>query len=158
MSITLKTGIAIGVATFLWTLVMGVTGWYLDPVLLNLFFLVVLFEMALLAWGLRQTAATQTYGRQVLTGTAMAAVAAPIIFIGSLIFTMILFPNYFTDIREVSRQMLQQQGASPEVIQQQVDAASAAGTPLINAVTGAIATIVTGAIASAAIAVFFRKR
>ena len=88
----------------------------------------------------------------------MAAVAAPIIFVGSMIFTTVIFPNYFTDIREVSRQMLQQQGLAPDAIQQQLDAADAVGTPLVNAATGAIATIVTGAIASAVIAVFARKR
>lgn len=158
MSITVKTGVAIGVVTVAWTLVMGVTGWYLHPTLLSLFFLVVVYEIALLYWGLRQTAATQGYGKQVVTGTTMAAIAAPIIFVGSLVFTTVLFPNYFTDILNVQQQMLQQQGLPADEIQRQLEAAKATQTPVINAATGAVATVVTGALASALIAIGVRRK
>jgi hypothetical protein len=158
MSISMKTGVAIGVVTIVWMLVMGVTGWYLHPTLAALFFLVVIFEVGLLYWGLRQTASTQAYGKQVMTGTTMAAIAAPIIFVGSLVFTSVLFPTYFTDIREMQRQILQQEGVPADEIQRQVDAAMAMQTPLINAATGAIATIITGAIASALIAIGVRRK
>jgi hypothetical protein len=158
MSITVKTGVAIGVVTFVWTLVMGGTGWYLHPTLAMLFFLVVIFEIGLLYWGLRQTGTTQGYGQQVVTGTAMAAFAAPIVFAGSMIFTSLLFPSYFTDLRDVQRQLLQQQGLPPDEIQRQVEAAMAMQTPVVNAATGAIATIVTGALASALIAIGVRRK
>jgi hypothetical protein len=137
---------------------MGVTGWYLDPTLAALFFLVVIFEIALLYWGLRQAAPTRGYGQQVITGTTMAAIAAPIIFVGSMIFTTVLFPSYFADIREVQRQMLQQQGLAAEEVQRQLEAAMATQTPVLNAATGAIATIITGAIASALIAIGVRRK
>jgi len=47
----------------LWTLVMGVTGWYKHPVLLNMFWVVVLIEIGVLVWGLRQTAARSATAR-----------------------------------------------------------------------------------------------
>ncbi|MCU0256085.1 MAG: DUF4199 domain-containing protein [Vicinamibacterales bacterium] len=158
MSPTVKTGLAIGIVTFLWTLVMGVTGWYKDPAMVPAFFLVIVFEVLLLYWGLKQTAATNGYGAQVVAGTMMAVVAAVVIAAGSYLFTTVLFPNYFDDLRDMQTQMLKAQGVAEAEIARQVEAAMQMQTPVINAVTGAIGTIVTGAIASALIAIGVRRK
>lgn len=158
MSPTLKTGIAIGIVTFLWTLVMGVTGWYKDPAMVSVFFLVIVFEVLLLFWGLRHTAATNGYGQQVAAGTMMAAVAAPIIFAGSMLFTTVLFPSYFTDLQAMQTQMLTAQGLPADEVKRQVEATMQMQTPVANALTGAVATVITGAIASVLLAVGLRKK
>ena len=62
-NVTVKSGIWLGVLCVLWTLVMGVTGWYKHPVLLNMFWVVVLIEIGVLVWGLRQTAARSATAR-----------------------------------------------------------------------------------------------
>jgi hypothetical protein len=148
----------IGGATILWTFVMGATGWYKDPALVNVFFLVVLFEIALLWWGLRQTAATNGYGGQVAAGTTMAAIGAVLVFGGSLLFTTVFFPNYFAELRAVQEQLLRQQGLGAADIQSQIMAQQRFQTPVWNAVLGVIGTIVTGAVVSAVLAVFVRRR
>src|SRR4051812_6875371 len=51
----LKAGILLGALTVGWTLVMGVTGWYKHPTLLNLFWVVIPLEIAVLVWALRRT-------------------------------------------------------------------------------------------------------
>jgi hypothetical protein len=158
MSPTLTTGIAIGIATFLWTLVMGVTGWYKDPAMVPVFFLVIVFEVLLLVWGLRQTAATNGYGQQVVTGTMMAVVAAPIIFAGSMLFTTVFFPSYFTELQQMQTKMLAEQGLSADEVKRQVEATMQMQTPVANALTGAVATVITGAIASALLAISLRKK
>lgn len=158
MTPTVKTGLAIGVVTFLWTLVMGFTGWYKDPAMVPVFFFVIVFEVLLLFWGLRQTAPANGYGRQVLTGTLMATVAAVIVFIGSYVFTTVLFPNYFTDLREMQVTLLRQSQVPEEDIARQVEQAMAMQTPVVNALAGAVGTIVTGAIASALIALGVRRK
>ena len=158
MNQTLKTGLWIGALCVAWTFVMGFTGWYKDPALVNAFFLVILVEVALLVVGLRKTAATQGYGRQVLTGTLMAVVAAAIIFCGSLLFTTVAFPSYFQDVRAAQEEMLRAAGKTPAEIEAAVQAASAGQTPLANALAGVVGTVVTGLVASAVIAAFFRKR
>jgi len=158
MNQTLKTGLWIGALCVAWTFVMGVTGWYKDPALVNAFFLVILLEVALLVVGLRKTAATQGYGRQVLTGTLMAVVAAAIIFCGSLLFTTVAFPSYFQDVRAAQEEMLRAAGKTPAEIEAAVQAASAGQTPLANALAGVVGTVVTGLVASLVIAAFFRKR
>ena len=158
MSQTLRTGLWIGALCVAWTFVMGFTGWYKDPALVNAFFLVILVEVALLVVGLRKTAATQGYGRQVLTGTLMAVVAAAIIFCGSLLFTTVAFPSYFQDVRAAQEEMLRAAGKTPAEIEAAVQAASAGQTPLANALAGVVGTVVTGLVASLVIAAFFRKR
>src|ERR671915_102189 len=101
MNPVLGTGVVIGVLCGVWMLVMGFTGWYKDPAMLNVFFLVIVIEVAGLVWGLRRTAAEgRTYGGQIVAGTMMAVVAGVIIIVFSVIFTTILFPSYFTDLQE----------------------------------------------------------
>jgi len=154
----LKNGILLGVLVVVWTFVMGFTGWYKHPTLNLLFFLVILIEVWVLLSGLRETAPTGSYGQQVMTGTLIAALGAIIIFVGSYVFTTVAFPTYFTDIEQVQREMLQAQGLAPAEIEAQVKAAEAMQTPFMNAATGAVATIITGLIASLLIAVRVRKR
>ncbi len=158
MTPTVKTGLAIGIATFLWTLLMGYTGWYKDPAMVPVFFFVIVFEVVLLYWGLRQTAGVNGYGRQVLAGTGMAVVAAVIIAIGSYVFTTVLFPTYFADLREMQVALLRQQQVPEEDIARQVEQAMAMETPVVNALTGAVGTIVTGVVASALLAISVRRK
>jgi hypothetical protein len=158
MSVTVKTGVLIGVLCALWTYVMGFTGWFKDPMLQAAFFLVILIEVALLLWGLRQTAATNTYGRQVVTGTTMAAVGAAIIFVNSLLFTMVVFPGYFEDIAQAYRQVLTDQGKSEAEITEALAQQASVQTPFVQAMSGAVGTIVTGLVASLLIAIRYRRR
>lgn len=151
----LSAGLLIGLACGAWMFVMGFTGWYLDPAKLNRFFLVIVFEVAGLVWGLRKTAAEgRTYSGQVVAGTGMAIVAGLVIFCCSLLFTTVAFPNYLSDINEMSRQMLLQQGMPPEEVQRSLDAN--ASSPAMNALSGFIGTFMTGVVASAVISLWIK--
>lgn len=158
MGIITRTGAWIGLITVAWTFVMGLTGWYKDPVLLNAFFLVVLVEIALIWWGLRQTARTNSYAEQVMAGTSMALVAAAIIFVGSYLFTTVFFPDYFDQLRAAQEQLLRQQGVPEADIQTQLAAGQPFATPLWNALFGVIGTVVTGLVTSLVLGSFLRRR
>lgn len=158
MSPTLRTGLLIGVAVVAWTFLMGVTRWYLHPTLLNLFWMVIPIQVVLLVFGLRSTAATNGYGRQVLSGTLASVLAALLIFCGSILFTTVAFPNYFEEIRAVQAEMLTRAGKGPEEIRAQVEAMVSTQTPFLQALFGAIGTIGTGLVSSLVIAAFARKR
>jgi hypothetical protein len=159
MKPTMKAGLVLGILVFLWTLLMGVTGWYKDPVLLNLFFVVVLIEIGVLVWGLRLTAAGgRSYGGQVAAGTMISVFGAVLIFFGSLLFTVVLYPNYFEEVREAGRQALAAQGMSEAEITAALDAEAAMQTPFMQAIIGAIMTVVTGVVVSAILALFIRKK
>ena len=158
MNQILKTGLWIGVLVVAWTFVMGLTGWYKDPKLMVLFFLVILVEVVLLVLGLRKTAAFQGYGRQVVTGTLMAVVAAVIIFCGSLLFTTVAFPSYFDDLRAMQETTLRAQGKSEQEIAAALEAGAATRRPLVNALGGVAGTVGTGLVASLIIALFQRRK
>jgi hypothetical protein len=155
----LAAGVLIGVLCGAWTLVMGITGWYKDPVMLNAFFLVIALEIGGLIWGLRKTAAEgRTYGGQIVAGTMMTVIAGVIIMVFSLLFTMVLFPNYFTELQDAYRQILRQQGKSDAEIAEAVRRSMAGATPMGQAVQGFVGTFLTGILASAVIAIFARAR
>ena len=95
----------------------------------------ILLEVAGLIWGLRQTAREgRTYNQQVVAGTMMAVIAGVVIIVSSLVFTMIVFP----DAMDVMR------------------ANDPSATPMSGALNGFICTLVTGILASAAIAIRVR--
>ena len=159
MNPILSTGVLIGLLCTAWTLVMGYTGWYKDPSLANLFFLVIPLEIAGLIWGLRKTARDgRTYGGQILAGTMMAVVAGVIIIGSSLLFTTVLFPSYAQDLEHTYRETLQRHGQTETEITAAVQANAASLTPMAQAMSGFIGTLVTGILASAAIGFFVRKR
>jgi hypothetical protein len=157
MNPILSAGVLIGVLCGVWMFVMGFTGWYRDPALLNLFFLVILIELGGLYRGLRQTAAQgRGYGPQVLAGTAMALVGGVIVFGSSLLFTTVAFPGYFQELEALRRQQLEAGGMSAADIEAAIQATAAMSTPVINALIGFIATILTGILGSAIIATFVK--
>jgi hypothetical protein len=157
MNPILSAGVLIGVLCGLWTFVMGFTGWYRDPVMLNLFFVVILIELGGLYWGLRQTAAQgRTYGPQLLAGTMMAAIAGVIVIGSSLLFTTVAFPDYFQELEAMQRQMLAAGGSTAEEVEAAVQAQAVMQTPIANALAGFIGTLVTGFIGSAIIAAFVK--
>jgi Protein of unknown function (DUF4199) len=159
MNPILSTGIMIGVLCSLWTMVMGYSGLYKDPSLANLFFLVILIEIAGLVWGLRQTAREgRGYGGQILAGTMMAIVAGVIIIGSSLLFTTVLFPNYSQELEHMYRTTLQQQGKGEAEIAAAVQANAASWTPMSQAMSGFLGTLVTGILGSAVIGYFVRGK
>lgn len=143
-------GVVLGLGIVGWTFAMGFLGWYRDPEKAGLFMLVFPFEIAVVITSLRAYRAEHTYGQQVLTGTMLGAIGGAFAFCGSLLFTMVAFPSYFDEIR----QLMLEQGVS----QAEIDASEWQRTSFGNAIAGAIGTFVTGVVVSAIVAIFARKK
>jgi hypothetical protein len=159
MNPILSAGLIIGVLCAVWTFVMGFTGWYKDPQMLNAFFLVIPIEIVGLIWGLRKTAAQgRTYGGQIVAGTLMAVIAGVVIICASLLFTTVAFPDYFTELEKAQRQILAAQGRTPAEIEEAVRGNAAASTPMGQAMAGFIGTLVTGILGAALIGLFVRRK
>jgi hypothetical protein len=154
----IRAGLLLGVLVTVWQFVIGFTGWYKDPVLLNLFFLVIPLEIGILLWSLRGTAPVSTYGRQVANGLVLSLVASAIIVCGSLVFTTVAFPNYFEELRASQAEMMKTQGLSEADIKAQFAAAAALQTPVANALSGVAGTVATAVVVSAVAAIFWRKK
>ena len=158
MNPILSAGLLIGLLCSVWTFVMGFTGWYKDPALANVFFVVIAIEIGGLIWGLRKTARQgRAYGGQILAGAMMAIVAGVIIIASSLVFTTIVFPNSL-EVEQMYRARLQQQGKSESEITAAIEGTAASRTPMAQAESGFVGTFVTGIVASAVIAIVVRRR
>lgn len=154
-----KHGILLGVLVAAWTYVMGFTGWYKDPALQSLFWVVILIEVFVLLSALRATASQgATYGTQIGAGLAVASVAGVIIFVNSFLFTGVVFPRYFDEIRTLGGQVMRQQGMSEEAVTEQLRKTAGMYTPFSTALQGFIGTVVTGMIVSLIAAIWIRGK
>jgi hypothetical protein len=159
MKLTWTAGILIGVLCGLWELLMGITGWYKDPTMMSLFWVVIVIQISCLVWGLRGTAAAgKQFWAQVGHGTLMSLIGGVIIFFVSLLFTTILFPNYFSDMRSVQEEILKKAGKTQTEITATLDKNAAMATPLMNALSGFTGTVVTGFVCSLVIGAFVRNK
>lgn len=159
MNVIVKGGLLIGILCAVWMYVVGFTGWYKDPPMVAMFYLVILIEFGVLVWGLRQTAAQgRTYGGQVGAGTMMAVIGGVIIIVASFLFTTVAFPNYFEELRAMQTEMFRAEGKSDAEINAMLDMAAPMQTPTMNALMGFVYTVVTGLVGSLIIGAFFRKK
>jgi hypothetical protein len=161
MNPILSAGLLIGVLCSVWIFVMGFTGWYKDPALGNVLFVVVAIaiEIGGLIWGLRKTARQgRAYGGQIVAGAMMAIVAGVIIIASSLVFTTVVFPNSIAEVEQMYRTKLRQQGRSESEITAAIQGTAASRTPMAQAENGLVGTFLTGIVASAVIAIFVRRR
>ncbi len=154
MKSILKAGLATGILCAVWEIIMASTGWITKPNLMGLFYLVVLIQIAVLMWGLKQGCGENSYGRQVLAGTGISVLAGIFLFGFSLLLTTVMFPDLMAEMKFVQTQMLRQSGRT-EI---EIAAAMRLQTPLIQALQGFIGTVLTGLLASLGLAVFLRKK
>ena len=158
MNSTVKAGLILGVAAEVWVYFMGLAGWYTDPVLMNLFWVVILIHIGVLVWALRLTREQKSYGQQVGAGTLISVIGSAIIFFGSILFTAVVFPNYFAEVRAAGESVMREQGMAEADIMAQLDAMAVMQTTFMQALSGCIGTIVTGVLASLVIAIFYKKK
>ena len=158
MNQTLLAGLVLGVLVSAWTFTMGLTGWYRDPARLALFWMVIPIQIAVLVWGLRKTAPQAGYGRQVVHGVVISMLGSLLIFGGSLLFTTIVFPSYFTDLEMIGRAKMVQDGVSPARIEELIRLQAPWQKPLPTAFAGVFGTWVTGLITSLVAAAWLRRK
>jgi hypothetical protein len=158
MNAMVRAGLVLGILVEIWTAVVIAARWHLDPSRMWLFFLVIPLQLAIVLFALRGEAPTATYGRQVLNGLLVSVVGAVLVFAGSYVLTTVVFPDYFTELREAGAAMQARSGMSPEQIEAQMKQTAAMYDPVYNAVTGAIATVATGLVISLVAGAFLRKK
>jgi hypothetical protein len=160
MASILTGGLAIGALCGAWLLITGVTGWYKDPTMYQLFIPVVtILEIVVLIWALRKTAAEgRTYSGQVVAGTLMALIGAICIFCISLLVTSVIAPNFFEDVNAMSRDIMRDQGQTEEQINAAIAGSARWQTHIMSALAGVIGTVMTGIVVSAVIAIWVRAR
>lgn len=160
MSSIMKAGVFLGITVIIWVFIMGFTGWYLDPALSLLFPLVAtVLNIIAIIWGLRGTAAEgRRYGGQIVAGLLIGVIASVFIFFGSLLFTTVVFPDYFTELQALAPQYLAEKGMSEAEIQQAMEVNAVVQTPFWQALFGVVGTMVTSLVVSLITAAFVRAK
>lgn len=154
---TLRTGLILGILLVLWTFIMGFTGWYRHPSLFFLMWLAIPLQVGALLVMLKLTAPTAGYLRQVQNGVGASIVASAIVFLGSLLFTLAVFPAYFAEMEALGRLKMAQQGLGAEQIEAMVRAGAPMQTSLRRAFVWAFETSLTGLFTSIVGALWLRK-
>jgi ABC-type antimicrobial peptide transport system permease subunit len=88
----------------------------------------------------------------------MSVFGGVIILFGSYLFTTVLFPHYFEDIRRVGEEVLKAQGKSENDVKALLDAQAPMQTSFMSALFGFLGTVVTGLVISLIAAAFIRKK
>ena len=151
-------GVVLGVIVAVWVLILGFTGLYKNPLGALAFLLVIPINIVVVIWGLRKTRARNGYGAQVLASVVIGIVGSIIIMLNSYVFTTMLFPSYFDDIRGMQQEMLTQAGMSQEEIDRRLEAASASMTPGRQAINGGIGTVGTSLLTGLVAAIWIRRK
>ena len=159
MKPTLRAGIVLGLAVVVWMFIFGFAGWHKDPAMANVWYVVILIQAGVIAWGLTLTRDEgKRYGGQLMSGTLISVYGGIIIVFGSLLFTMVVFPEYFEELNVMQKELLAQRGMTTEQIEATQAIAMKMQTPVVNAVIGFVMTVITGFILSLILAAFIRKK
>ena len=118
----------------------------------------ILINVGVVVWGLMKTRDEgRGYGGQVGAALVMALVASAIIFPNALLFTGVLFPQYFEEIAAVQTEMLQAAG-TPEADIEAARQQAASQTDMQNALAGVIGTLGTTLVVALIAAIFIRDK
>lgn len=160
MSSTVKAGLLLAGLVLAWTFGTGFAGLHTNLLVTALFpVIATVFTIAAVIWGLRATARSGNgYGAQVLAGLTIGLVASMFIFLGSLLFTMVVFPDYFQEIQAAGAEVYAGMGMSEADVQAAMEANAASQTPLWQALLGVIGTMVTTLVVSLITAIFVRAK
>jgi hypothetical protein len=159
MNVIAKHGVLLGILVVVWTFVMGFTGWYKHPALLNLFWAVILINIAVVVLGLRQTAEQgRRYGGQIGAGVMIGLIGGVLIVVGSLVFTTVAFPDYFDELRAIQEERLVASGMPDDQIAMTLDMMEKTQTPVFQAISGFVGTVLTSLVTSLIAAIFIRKK
>lgn len=155
----LSAGIMLGVAAGIWMFINGFAGLYKNPGTAWIFPVVAtVIEIVVIVWGLKKTAQLgRRYGGQVLAGLLIAIVGAVLIMGFSMVWSTV-----FTDFAEVAAAMQADAwadaGMSEEKIDELLVQTEFTRSSVFQALSGSIATIVTGLVIALIAAIFIRQK
>ena|SRR6185503_3260303 len=159
MNTIVKAGLATGILCEAWAFLFGFAGWYRSSATMSLFYCVILIQIAVLVWGLMGTAREgRSYGGQIAAGTLISLIGGVIIFFGAMLFTTVVFKDYFQVTTALQEQALRAKGL-PEADMRQIMAMAAKGqNPVAQGMAGFIGTVVTGVVLSLILGIFIRAK
>jgi len=160
MKTVIRGGILLGILVSIWTFIYGAAAMHKSASTAMLFPLVAtVIELVVLVWALRRTAAEgRRYMGQVSAGTLLAFVGGCLILATSYLYVTQFHPTMMAEANEATIAAFRSQGWDEAKIQQTMAAQAPYQTAIAQAVVGFLATVITGVVLSAILAIFIRSK
>ena len=160
MKTIIRGGILLGVLVTIWMFIFGAMGMHRNLMGQVVFPCVAtLIELAVLIWGLRRTAAEgRRWFGQVSAGTMLAFVGGCVVFAASYLYVTSVNPGYIGESMQATAEALRASGKDDAAVQAQMAQMAQMATPVWQALSGFIGTVVTGFILSAILGLFIRAK
>ncbi len=159
MHVTLKASLILAGLVALLSILIYLTGLHTSFVAGQAIFLVgaIAINAGVVFWALRQTAAENGYGRQLLSSAVIGVAGGVLIVLISWVLLSFVFPDVLDEARQAAVQYLRSSGA-PEADVERQRATLEAATPMSQSIPGGLGTLFTSLITGAIVGVFQRKR
>ena len=159
MNVAIKWGVILGVVVAVFGFIFGGGGLHTKGPMMALVFvgLAIVLNIVAVVLALREAKATTPYGGQLLNGLILGVVGAVIIFVGSWLMTSMVFPDYYSEMKQGYLEFFEGAGIPQDQIDAQMQAFDAA-TPVSGAMQGAIGTVITSLVVAAIGGIFLRKK
>jgi len=159
MNAVIKAGVALAVLVWIVSVIWAVAGLHQMNPMVGFVFLVVVIVLnaGCIFWALKQTAAENGYGKQLLNVVVFGLIAGVLICALSMLNLTVLFPNYLEEEGTVLIEFIEGAGLPEEALQGRLEQIEAR-TPFRQSINGLIGTFVTSLIVGAIVAIFARKK
>jgi len=158
MNSVVKASVALVIVVMLISVLMYVTGMHENALIGGLGSLVLLIgaTVAIVFWGLKQTAGENGYLRQLGNAALIGLLGGVLVFLGSMLLLTVL-PDYLEEVKTMQVASLEQWNLPEDAMDKQI-AKIEAVTPVSSSMQGMIGTFVTSLIVGAIVAIFQRKK
>lgn len=159
MNAVIKAGVALAVLVWIVSVIWAVAGLHqMNPILgVVLFVVFIVLNAGCIFWALKQTAAENGYGKQLLNVVVFGLIAGVLICALSMLNLTVLFPNYLEEEGTVLIEFMEGAGLPEEALQGRIEQIEGR-TPLRQSINGLIGTFFTSLIVGAVVAIFARKK
>jgi len=156
----LRAGIVFGAVVVVWQLIFGFAGMYKSAALGWVFpVIAIAITAGVLFWALKQTAAEgKRYWGLVGTGMVIALIACVLIILGSLLYTSVLFPDYAELGLARAAEQIEASGLPQEQQEAQMKFAEWLASPVPQAISGAVMTLITSFVVSLIVAAIVKQK
>jgi hypothetical protein len=159
VAVPIKWGAILGIAVGAMGFVFAGTGLHTNPAATSLVFvgLAIVINVAVVVVGLGATAGDSTWGRQVANAAVIGVVGAVLIFASSWLMTVVVFPDYYSEMFDGYRQGFANAGMSQDQIATEMGPIEAS-TPVSSALSGATGSVFTSLLVGALAGIRLRQK
>lgn len=159
MAVPIKWGAILGIVVGATGFVFAGTGLHTDPATTSLVFvgLAMVINVVVVVVGLGATAGDATWGRQVANAAVIGVVGAVLIFASSWVMTVVVFPDYYSEMFAGYRDGFASSGMSPEQIAIEMGPIESS-TPVSSALAGSTGAVFTSLLVGALAGIRLRQK